>query len=97
MFSAIRNASVPYGISIADAPSLSTTRWRVVADQKARLYYVESALSLNVFWVDLNKIDFSEGAPVMVLDLGVDMVKVQSGEVSGRFVPAEPFAFEPAE
>lgn len=52
-FSMIRNASVPYGISTPDAPNLSTTRWRVVADQKDLQFYVESAISPNVFWVDL--------------------------------------------
>jgi len=97
VFSVIRNASVPYGISIADAPNLSTTRWRVVADQKSRVYYVESALSPNIFWVDLERLDFSEGASVKTLDLGIDMTKVQSGEVSEGFVAADPFVFEPAE
>lgn len=81
VFSVIRNASVPYGISIADAPNLSTTRWRVVADQKDKLFYVESAISPNVFWVDLRKLDFSEGASVKWLDLGLDMTAIHAGEV----------------
>jgi penicillin V acylase-like amidase (Ntn superfamily) len=97
VFSVIRNASVPYGISVADAPNLSTTRWRVVADQKERLFYVESALSPNVFWVDLSRLDLSEGAPVRKLDLGVDMTAIHSGEASGDFFDAAPFAFEQAE
>jgi choloylglycine hydrolase len=97
VFSVIRNASVPYGISVADSPNLSTTRWRVVADHKDRLFYVESALSPNVFWVDLDALDFAEGAEVMKLDLGVDMTEVHAGETSDSFVPAEPFVFEPAE
>lgn len=96
VFSVIRNVSVPWGISIADAPNLSTTRWRVVADQKDRLYYVESALSPNVFWVDMKNLDFAEGAPVRLLELGEDLVKVQSGEVSARFVASKPFVFEQA-
>ena len=95
--SVIRNVSVPWGISIADAPNLSTTRWRVAADSKDLLYYAESALSPNTFWVDLKRLDLSEGAPVLLLDLGVDMTRILSGEVSGRFAPAEPFAFEPAQ
>lgn len=97
VFSVIRNASVPYGISVADAPNLSTTRWRVVADQKDRQFYVESALSPNVFWVDLKNLDFSEGADVKLLDLGIDMTNVFSGEVSVAFVPGEPFVFQAAE
>lgn len=97
VFSVMRNVSVPYGISIADAPNLSTTRWRVVADQKDRLFYVESAISPNVFWVDLKKLDFSEGAPVKWLNLGVDMTAIHSGEVSSEFAETEPFVFEKAD
>lgn len=96
VFSVIRNTSVPYGISMEDAPNLSTTRWRVVADHKALRYYVESAVSPNVFWVDLEKLDFSRQAGVRKLALGVDMTAVKSGEVSNEFTPAAPFAFEPA-
>jgi hypothetical protein len=43
VFSVIRNVSVPYGVSMADAPNRSTTRWRVVADHKGRRFYVEPA------------------------------------------------------
>lgn len=97
VFSVIRNASAPYGVSLPEAPNLSTTRWRVVADQKDMVFYGESATSPNVFWVDFKQLDFSEDAPVLKLDLGVDMSHIQSGEVSGQFVPAEPFAFMEAE
>lgn len=96
VFSVIRNVSVPYGISLEDAPNLSTTRWRVVADQKDRIFYVESAVSPNVFWIDLDALDFSAGAPVRSLDLGVDMTAVHAGEVSAKFTASEPFRFEPA-
>jgi choloylglycine hydrolase len=92
--SVIRNASVPFGISTPDAPNLSTTRWRVVADHKDQVFYVESAISPNLFWVDLKKLDFSPEAGVQMLDLGVDMVTLQVGEVSESFTPAEPFQFE---
>lgn len=96
-FSVVRNASVPFGVSIPDMPNLSTTRWRTVADQKSRVYYVESALSPNAFWVDLTKIDFAEGSGTRKLDLGIDMTNLQSGEVSAKFTKAEPFPFEPVD
>ncbi len=89
----IRNASVPYGVSIPEAPNLSTTRWRVVADQKSMLFYGESATSPNVFWVNLKKLDFSEGAHVRKLDLGVDMNRILTGEASSQFVTEKPFNF----
>lgn len=96
VFSVIRNVSVPYGISLADAPNLSTTRWRIVADHKDLVFYGESATSPNVFWVDMKGLDFSEGAQPMLLELGVDMDRILAGEVSGAFAPATPFVFEPA-
>jgi choloylglycine hydrolase len=97
VFSVVRQTSVPWGISIADQPNLSTTRWRVVADQKELRYYVESVTSPSVFWVDLANLDLSEGAPVRKLDLGLDMERVMSGEVSGAFEDAQPFVFQPAD
>ncbi len=97
VFSVIRNVSAPYGVSIPEAPNLSTTRWRVVADQKSKIFYGESATSPNVFWVDLKKLNFSKGAQVRKLDLGVDMSRILMGEVSNQFAPAKPFDFMAAE
>ena len=97
VLSIVRNVSVPYGISLPDAPNLSTTRWRVVVDHKNKLFYAESATSPNVFWVDIKRLDFSKGAKTLTLDLGVDMNRVMAGEVSGQFVPARPFDFMEAD
>lgn len=97
VFSVIRNASAPWGISIDDQPNLSTTRWRIVADHKERRYYFESVYSPNVFWVDLDRIDVSIGSGVRKLDLGMNQRNIFSGEASGAFVAAQPFTFAPAE
>ena len=97
VFSVIRQTSVPWGISIADQPNLSTTRWRVVADHKDKRYYVESVISPSVFWVDLDALDLTEGAEIQKLDLGLDMERVLSGEVSGLFEAASAFTFQPAD
>lgn len=91
VFSVIRNVSVPYGFHIDGYLNLSTTRWRVVADQKNLVYYFESVLTPNVFWVDLKKIDFGEGTGVKKLDLSNN--ETYSGETSGDFKPAQPFKF----
>ncbi|MGO3707442.1 MAG: linear amide C-N hydrolase [Mesonia hippocampi] len=91
VFSVIRNVSVPYGFQIEGYPNLSTTRWRVVADQKNLVYYFESALTPNIFWVDLKKIDFDEKAGVKKLDLSNN--KTYSGETSIEFKTTEPFKF----
>jgi choloylglycine hydrolase len=91
VFSVIRNVSVPYGFEIEGFPNLSTTRWRCVADQKELVYYFETALTPNIFWVDLKKIDFSEKARVRKLDLSGN--KTYSGEVSAEFKNSPPLKF----
>lgn len=93
VFSVIRNVSVPYGITTPDQPNISSTRWRTVADHKRRLYFFESALTPNTFWVDLNKVDFAVGAQVLKLDLGRDQRNVFAGDALERFQPSAPFAF----
>ena len=42
VFSVIRNVSVPLGISVPAQPNISSTRWRTVADQKNKVYFLES-------------------------------------------------------
>ncbi|MHA3904864.1 linear amide C-N hydrolase [Castellaniella sp. WN] len=94
VFSVIRNVSVPYGITTPDQPNISSTRWRTVADHKHKRYFFESALTPNVFWVDLEKLDFSESTGrVMKLELGPDQTRIHSGMANGQFTPAEPFRF----
>jgi len=91
VFSVIRNVSVPYGFEIEGFPNLSTTRWRAVADHKNLVYYFETALTPNTFWVDLKKIDFNLKSGVRKLDLSGH--KTYSGETSSQFTMAKPFKF----
>ena len=91
VMSIIRNVSVPYGFEIEGYPNLSTTRWRVAADHKNLVYYFETAVTPNTFWVDLKKVDFSEKAQVKKLDLSDH--KTYAGETSASFAKAKPFKF----
>lgn len=94
VFSVIRNASVPYGITTADEPNISSTRWRTVFDHKRKLYFFESALTPNTFWVDLKAIDFSkETGKVKRLDLGENQDHTYSGDATKDFKDAKPFVF----
>lgn len=94
VFSVIRNASVPYGITTPNEPNISSTRWRTVSDQKRKLYFFESALTPNVFWVDMTRIDFSEATgTVKKLDLGANQTNTFSGVVNGQFKDSKPFKF----
>ncbi|WP_067976352.1 linear amide C-N hydrolase [Mycolicibacter icosiumassiliensis] len=93
VLSVVRNVSVPFGISTPGEPNISSTRWRTVAHHTRKLYFFESALTPNVFWVDLTKLDFDEGAPARQLALGSDDSNIFAGETSANFQVAEPFAF----
>jgi penicillin V acylase-like amidase (Ntn superfamily) len=90
-FSVIRNASVPLGISTPGEPNIASTLWRSVSDQKNRRYFFESARSPNTFWVDLDDLDFAEGAPVRRLPLTGG--EIYAGDAAASFQTAEPFAF----
>jgi choloylglycine hydrolase len=91
MLGVIRNCSVPYGISSKDEPNISSTRWRSVSDQKNLVYYFESVISPNTFWVDMNDIDFSKGSQTSMLEVGTG--KTYNGNVVSSFVDTPPFTF----
>jgi len=94
VFSVIRNVSVPYGITTPGQPNISSTRWRTVSDQKRKIYFFESAVTPNTFWVDFKDVDFSgESGRVMKLDLGPNQSNVYSGNVAKDFKAAKPFRF----
>lgn len=94
VFSVIRNVSVPYGISTPGQPNIASTRWRTVFDHQRKLYFFESALTPNTFWVDLKAVDFSkETGKVLKLDLGPDQRHAFAGDATRSFQPAEPFKF----
>jgi len=94
VFSVIRNASVPYGISTPGQPNISSTRWRTVFDHQRKLYFFESALTPNTFWVDLKQLDFSpQSGKVLKLDLGPDQDHTHAGNATSAFKPSAPFQF----
>lgn len=91
VFSVVRNTSVPYGISTPNAPEISTTQWRTVSDSKNLLYFFESSLTPNTFWVNLREVDFSEGAPVLKLSIANE--ETYHGNATKDFKPAQAFKF----
>ena len=91
VFSVIRNCSVPYGISTPSQPNISSTRWRTVADHKNKVYYFESALTPNTFWIDLKTVDFSATAKTKKLSIEND--EVYAGNAVKEFKESEPFKF----
>lgn len=91
VFSVIRNCSVPFGISSETEPNISSTRWRSVSDQKNLVYYLETVLTPNTFWVDIKNADFREGASVK--KLSVEKNETYSGDALNSFVDSMPFKF----
>lgn len=91
VFSVIRNVSVPYGISVPGSPEISTTQWRTVSDSRNLVYFFESAITPNTFWVNLKNVDFSEGQPVKKLEISGG--QIYSGNAVKNFKEAAPFKF----
>lgn len=87
MFSVIRNAAQPFRIPDPDKPYASQTIWQTVADLTNKRYVFDSTTRPNVVWVDLDKLNFSEGAPAGKLDLMGDtsLEGGLAGNVSRRF------------
>lgn len=93
VFSVIRNVSVPFGLNTPEEPNISSTRWRTVVDHARKLYFFESALTPNTFWVDLKKIDFAAATGTRKLELGRDQDHVYAGDATEKFGVAKPFDF----
>ncbi len=91
VFSVIRNCSVPFGISSETEPNISSTRWRSVSDQKNLVYFFETVLTPNTFWVDMKGFDLSEKGKVMKLDLSNFVT--YSGRSNDSFKPVAAFRF----
>lgn len=83
VFGVMRNVSIPLGISIPEQPNIASTRWRTVADQKNKVYYFESTLSPDIFWINFKDLNFKTGAPVKKLTLTGR--EIYAGNAAGRF------------
>lgn len=88
--SLIRHISVPFGVTDPEKPNLASTYSRQLYDHSEKIFYFEDALSPNTFFIELNKIDLSEGSGVRKLSFWMRWL---TGEVSHEFVPHEPFEF----
>lgn len=91
VFSVMRNVSVPLGISIPNQPFIASTRWRTVADQKSKVYFFESTLQPDIFWIDFQSLDFSPGAPTKKLSLTGG--EIYTGNAASEFKDTPPFQF----
>lgn len=87
VLSVIRTAMVPFGA--VDTSGNKTvdawpTRWVTLADVTHKTFYFNSTSAPNLIWLDLNKINFAEGAPV----LSIDPTDVHlEGDITKKLVP----------
>ena len=65
--------------------TLGPTLWASVADLSHKIYAFQSTKSANLFWVDLNKVNLAEGAPVVDVD-AYDLNL--SGDISDKLKPS---------
>jgi len=67
VMSMMRFVSVPIGIADPEKPNIATTLWRTTQDLSNLRYFFDDALSPNVFWTDLNNLDFRPEAKIQKL------------------------------
>lgn len=91
VMSVIRNVSVPRGITTPGHPEIATTIWRAVSVNSHPMYFFESSLTPNTFWVDLKQADFNPGSPV--LKLSMSSKELYHGNTLNAFKEAAPFEF----
>lgn len=89
VLSVMRSVSVPLGITTPGAPNIASTLWRTVSDQKNRVYFFDSSTTPNTFWVRLDDLDLSKGAPAKKLPIAGG--KYYSGNAAEHFGEATPF------
>jgi choloylglycine hydrolase len=92
LFSVIRNVSVPFGVGDPDKPNVSSTIFRTVQDLTGGRYYFESTYAPNVVWIDVDKLDFSQGRPELELQVEKQIFSL-NGDVTSQLKPAPPFVF----
>lgn len=95
MLSVMRNAAQPFRLPDPGKPDASQTIWQVVVDLTRRRYVFESTMRPNIVWVDLATLDFGEGSPQTVLELGGRLAVEGglAGNVSDRFEEHAPLHF----
>ncbi|RUR11252.1 linear amide C-N hydrolase [Legionella septentrionalis] len=87
VLSVMRTAMVPFGA--VDTSGNKTedawaTRWITLSDLTHKIYYFSSTTAPNILWIDLNKINFAEGEPV----LSIDPSKIElEGDISKKLMP----------
>lgn len=87
--SIVMNVSVPYLYSVETEPNVSSTQWRSLANTRDKRYYFDIVTNPAMFYIDLNRCNLKEGAPVLKLDTSKSSRYV--GDVTSKLVKSKPF------
>lgn len=82
-------SSVPYTYLIQGEPNVSSTQWRSYSDILNKRYYFDIVTNPGYYYIDLQKLNLSKGAPVLKLDTSATTELV--GCANDRLVKSEPF------
>jgi choloylglycine hydrolase len=89
LLSAIRCEVEPFGAVVPSVSGASPgwpTLWTSLYDLTNKKIYFNHSVPRNDFWIDMKKLDFSQGAPVRHLNAEIPGL---TGEVSGLFQPID--------
>lgn len=71
LLSVIRSAMVPFGAEDTSGNKTVdawSTRWVSIADLTHKIYYFNSTTTPNIIWLEMAKLNFANGAPVLTID-----------------------------
>jgi choloylglycine hydrolase len=87
MMSLMNNVSVPFGSPYSGVSGTYPTWYRSIMDPDSRVYYVQTTITPNVFWVEMDKLDLKPGSAPRKLPIFDPKL---TGEVSPDFKEARP-------
>lgn len=87
MMSLMNNISVPFGSPYSGVSGTYPTWYRSIIDPDSHRYYVQTTVTPNTFWVDMNKLDLKPGAAPRKLPIYEPELM---GETSGEFKDGTP-------
>lgn len=81
--------SVPFGYAIEGEPNVSSTQWTSMCDLTGGKYYMRFADSTGNMWIDMGRLRFNPGAPVLKIDTSNHFNLI--GCVNDKLVQVQPF------
>lgn len=82
---------VPYGYVTSEdgEPNVSMTQWCSYSNLRDRRYYFNMATGNGFYYIDLNKLNLKEGAPVLKIETAEHLNSV--GDISSKMKKVAPF------